>query len=258
MTPTLDVDAVPDGTVVFPRTPFATVEGTFLEVVLAGAAARSILQRASAVATRTARLHLAAAGDAIVDGSSAHAISVESALLLARAAHVGGASSTTNVLAAASLGLPFRAQARIDLPRRDQPGGVGPLAEDAPVPSAETWSTLPEDLGELGAGDDEEALLLEAKRLKSAAAGWVARGLCDVDSRQLPLRFELVAMEQDGAWVARRGASGTANHVPGRKLLVRYLDARGRAVADVLHLDGERMQPPASVGAASLSPVARP
>jgi len=126
------------------------------------------------------------------------------------------------------------------------------------VPSAETWSTLPEDLGELGAGDDEEALLLEAKRLKSAASGWVARGLCDADSRQLPLRFELVAMEQDGSWMARRGASGTANHVPGRKLLVRYFDARGRAVGDVVHLDSERMQPPESLGAATLSPVARP
>jgi nicotinate phosphoribosyltransferase len=257
MTPTLDVDAVPDGTVVFPRTPFATVQGTFLEVVLAGAAARSILQRASAVATRTARLHLAAAGDSIVDGSSAHAISVESALLLARAAHVGGASATTNVLAAATLGLPFRAQARIELSRR-QPGDAVAQAADAPVPSVESWSTLPEDLGELGAGDDEEALLLEAKRLKSAASGWVARGLCDADSRLLPLRFELVALEEDGSWKARRGASGTANHVPGRKLLVRYLDARGRAVGDVVHLDSERMEPPHSLGAATLSPVARP
>lgn len=257
MAPKLDVDAVPDGTVVFPRTPFATVEGTFLEVVLAGAAARSILQRASAVATRTARLHLAAAGDAIIDGSSAHALSVESSLLMARAAHVGGASATTNLLAAATLGIHFRAQARIELPGRDGGGDLGDTG-GAPVPSADGWSTLPEDLGELGAGDDEEALLLEAKRLKSAAAGWVARGLCDADSRLLPLRFELVALEEDGSWRARRGASGNANHVPGRKLLARYLDARGRAVGDVVHLDSERMQPAASMGAATLAPVARP
>jgi len=257
---------VPDGTVVFPRTPFATVTGTFLEVALAGAAARSILQRASAVATRTARLHLAAAGDTIVDGSSAHALAVESSLVMARAAHVGGAAATTNVLAAATLNIPFRAQARMEFPRRELPGDLPERRDpsgdpgafgETPVTAVDGWSTMPEDLGELGAGDDEEALLLEAKRLKSAASGWVARGLCDADSRLLPMRFELVALEEGGAWKARRGASGTADHIPGRKLLVRYLDARGRAVGDVVHLDNERMQPAASLAASTLAPVVR-
>jgi nicotinate phosphoribosyltransferase len=247
LTLTVDVDAVPEGTIVFARTPIVTVEGPFIEAVLVGSVVRATIQKATAIATRAARLHLAAGGDAIVDGSSAHVLDPDAALAVARAAHVGGASSTTNVLAATKLSIVFRAMTRIDL------GALSPA-----VPKGDdSWGELNEELGELGAGDDEEALLLEAKRLGSVASGWVARGLADVDARTHPLRYELVALEQGGAWAARRGASGSAPVVPGRKMLVRYSDQRGRAIADVVHLNNERMQPPASLGAAALTPVAR-
>jgi len=264
---TVDIDAMADGAVAFPRGPVATVEGPFLETVLVGTILRATIQKETAIATRTARLHLAGAGDAIVDGSSAHVATPEASLVVARAAHVGGANATTNVLAATTFDIPFRGTARVDLGALGQDRGARGPSERAPLikalapvptPSTDSWGDLPDNLAELGLGDDEEAMLIEAKRLGMSASGWIARGLADADGRALPMRYELVALEQDGAWSPRRGSSGRAAVIPGRKMVVRYTDDEGRVVADVVHLSSERMQAPKSLGAKTLAPLARP
>lgn len=243
---TTDIDAVPDGTIVFAQTPVAVVEGPLLEAVLVGTLVLASFQEATAIATRTARLCVAAGADPVIDGASAHASSVAGALAVARAAHVGGASATTNVSAAATLGIPFRAIPRVDL---------GPLAPPQPS-SSETWDDLPaEEVLELE-GDDEEAMLLEAKRLGVEAEGWIARGLAEFDLMKLPMRYELVALEQDGSWAPRRGSS-SPDVIPGRKMVVRY-STSGRAIADVVHLQTERMLSPKTLGATTLTPLARP
>ena len=59
----IDLDAVPDGTIVFPNAPIATIEGPFLEASLVASLLRATVRRATAIATRTARLHTASAGD---------------------------------------------------------------------------------------------------------------------------------------------------------------------------------------------------
>jgi nicotinate phosphoribosyltransferase len=41
-------------------------------------------------------------------------------------------------------------------------------------------------------------------------------------------------------------------------MVVRYTDESGRALADVVHLASERMQVPKSLGAKTLTPLARP
>src|SRR5262249_45633174 len=155
-----------------------------------------------------------------VEGSSAHASTPEGSIALARAAFVGGATATTNAVASATLGIPFRGSARIDL---------GAFLQRRPE-EEDSWGSSPSDaLRELGLGDDEEAMLVEMKRLGHHASGWIARGLADVDTRAFPMRYDLVALEQDGAWSPRRGATGSADVVPGRKMVVRYSDASGRA-----------------------------
>ena len=62
----------------------------------------------------------------------------------------------------------------------------------------------------------------------------------------LSLSAELVAIEENGRWAPRMSALGSvaASSDPGRKLLVRYVDAHGVPVADVAHATRERMQPP--------------
>jgi len=244
----VDVDAVPDGTVAFAETPLVTVEGPFLEAALVGPLLRHTVERGVAGATRAARLHQASGGEPILDGSSAHVLSAEAALALGRAAYVGGASATTSAFVATQLSIPFR--------------GMGTLELGTLVPPVSSEDDLEEGWGEsvagqlldLGAGDDDEALLLESKRLGLRASGWVARGLGNADPGALAVRYDLVAIEEEGAWAPRRGREGV---IPGRKRVVRYTDQGGRAVADVVHLASERMTPPRALGAVTLTPLTR-
>lgn len=254
LTPTVDVDAMPDGTLAFANEPVATVEGPFVEVLMFSALLQSTLERATLVATRSARLLSAAGGDAIVDGSSASVPGTDAALAIARWAHVGGASATTNALAAISLSIPFRSEAHLRL---------GELAVDQPKPApnvddgwGDSVAYQPFDLG-LCEGD-EEAALIEEKRMGTRAGGFIARSLSNGASLAFPVRCELVALEMEGAWCPRRGsANDSPLVVPGRKRVVRYTDAKGRALLDVVHLASERMHTAAEMGAKSLIQPAR-
>ncbi|AKT36392.1 hypothetical protein [Chondromyces crocatus] len=240
----LDMDAVPEGTPIFAGAPLASIDGPLVEALLACAVIAPILKRAVEIATRAARLHLAAGGGLLIDGSATRASSVPEALAIARAAHVGGAAATTSAVAASQLGIPFRGEAMLDF------GGLsaaGLRAEDG-------WGP-PDRLVAL-AGVDEEAQLVEAHRLDVRASGWIALGLA-ASGVSIALRHEVVALEQEGAWVPRRGLSDRADVLPGRKIVARYLDADSRAVADVVHLAHERMRSPRGLGAARLLPLAR-
>ena len=251
LTPSADVDAMPDGTLAFAKMPVATVEGPFIEAVVIGALLRATMQRATAVATRAARLHIASGGDPIIDGSSSQSASVDVSLALARWAHVGGASATESALAAISLGIPFQCGSGIKLGAL-APSPCHPDGWDASPSSG--WDSA-RALFELGGGDDEEAALVEAKRVHARAGGFVARGLGNGDG--LSTRYELVALELGGAWCPMRGPNNEADVVPGRKRVVRYTDAASRSVADVIHLTTERMSSPSDLGAQTLAPLAR-
>ncbi|WP_437656445.1 hypothetical protein [Sorangium sp. So ce1182] len=242
----VDIDAMPDGTVAFPGTPVVSVEGPFVEALLVGALLVPALRRGTAAATRAARLHIAADGGAVVDGSSARVPFAEEALALARAAHVGGAAATTSALAAAALGIPFRGEAGIDL---------GELAPP-PSPLEGSWPWYADRLIDLG-GRDEEALLLEARRVGTTAGGWVASGLAEPAEGLPAVRYELVALEESGAWALRQGTSGRGDVIAGRKMVARYYDEAGRAVTDVIHLAHERMLAPRALGVARLAPLTR-
>jgi nicotinate phosphoribosyltransferase len=265
----VDIDAVPDGTIAFARTPIASIEGPFIEAALISAMVRDTITRGTWIATRAARLHIASGGEPVIDGSSVRAPSPSASLALARAAHIGGSSATTNLLAAAMLGIPFREASSLELGVIAPPGasddawgaapvwllGPNPIPVATPGGSDDAWGESHADLlVELGAGDDEELCLVEAKRIGARAGGWIARSICAGDPTELSVSYDLVALEEDGAWSPRRGARGDA--LPGRKRITRYLDAAGRAVADVVHLQNERMQSPRARGAATLVSLA--
>ncbi len=248
--PKIDVDSVSDGTIVFPGAPVAAVEGSFIDALLTASFVRATLRRATAIATRTCRLHMAAEGDPIIDGSSAQIMSPEAALLMARAAVIGGASATTNVLAALELGIPFRATSGVAL------GKMGLSVEM----TMDAWSPPDEEeLLDIGEGDDEESVLLESKRRGRRAGGWLARGLDDAEIRALPIRCELVALDTGGAWAAPPiGFSGEEKPRPGRKVVARYADGDGRLLGDIVHLMSEKMRAPKDIGATNLTILAKP
>ncbi|MGE5125419.1 MAG: nicotinate phosphoribosyltransferase [Betaproteobacteria bacterium] len=103
-----DVDAVPEGTVVFPYEPLVRVRGPILHAQLVETALLNLVGFESLVATKAARVCLAARGDAVVEFGLRRAQGLDGGLSASRAAFVGGCQGTSNLLAGRLLGLPVK------------------------------------------------------------------------------------------------------------------------------------------------------
>jgi nicotinate phosphoribosyltransferase len=102
-----DVDAAPEGSVIFAGEPVVSVEGPYWQTQLVAALVEAALTEATLVATFFARMRLASGGVmAIVDRGPASARRMGGAPRLARAAFIGGAAATTNALAGRRYGIP--------------------------------------------------------------------------------------------------------------------------------------------------------
>jgi nicotinate phosphoribosyltransferase len=101
-----DVDAVPEGTLVFPGEPIVSVTGPIIGAQLAETALLNIINFQSLVATKAARVCLAAAGDPVVEFGLRRAQGPDGGMSASRAAYVGGCTGTSNVLAARTFGIP--------------------------------------------------------------------------------------------------------------------------------------------------------
>jgi nicotinate phosphoribosyltransferase len=103
---TCDVDAVPEGTVVFPHEPLLRVQGPILQAQLLETPLLNFLNFQSLIATKAARICLAARGDPVIEFGLRRAQGVDGALTASRAAFIGGCAGTSSVLAAKIHGLP--------------------------------------------------------------------------------------------------------------------------------------------------------
>ena len=103
-----DVDAVPEGTVVFPYEPLVRVRGPILHAQLVETALLNFVNFETLIATKAARVCLAARGDEVIDFGLRRAQGPDGGLSASRAAYVGGAAATSNVLAGRLFGLPVR------------------------------------------------------------------------------------------------------------------------------------------------------
>jgi len=94
-----DIDAMSEGTLVFPNEPLIRVCGPIIECQLLETALLNILNFQSLIATKAARVCLAAENDAVIEFGLRRAQGVDGGLTSARAAYIGGCAGTSNLQA---------------------------------------------------------------------------------------------------------------------------------------------------------------
>jgi nicotinate phosphoribosyltransferase len=104
----LDIDAIPEGTVVFPHQPLIRVRGPILQGQLLETALLCLMNFNTLIATKAARICAAARGEPVLEFGLRRAQGLNGALDASRSAHVGGCASTSNVLAGKRYGIPVR------------------------------------------------------------------------------------------------------------------------------------------------------
>ncbi len=105
---TCDIDAIPEGTLVFPHEPLVRVRGPILQGQLLESTLLNILNFQTLIATKAARVCHAAGDDPVLEFGLRRAQGIDGALAASRAAHIGGCTATSNVLAGMRYGIPVR------------------------------------------------------------------------------------------------------------------------------------------------------
>jgi nicotinate phosphoribosyltransferase len=105
---TCDVDAVPEGTVVFAHEPLVRIKGPLLQGQLIESTLLNIINFQTLICTKAARVCSAARGAPVLEFGMRRAQGPDGALSASRAAFIGGCEATSNVLAGKIYGIPLR------------------------------------------------------------------------------------------------------------------------------------------------------
>jgi len=105
---TVDIDAMPEGTLVFPHQPILRISGPILQCQLLETALLNIINFQTLIATKAARVCQAAKGEPVLEMGLRRAQGPGGAMAASRAAHIGGCATTSNVLAGKVYGIPLK------------------------------------------------------------------------------------------------------------------------------------------------------
>ncbi len=103
-----DIDAIPEGTVVFPNEPLIRVKAPIFEAQLIETALLNIVNHQTLIATKASRVVQAAQGDSVLEFGLRRAQGPDAGIYGARASIIGGCNATSNVLAGKMFGIPVQ------------------------------------------------------------------------------------------------------------------------------------------------------
>lgn len=101
-----DIDAVEEGTVVFPFEPLLRVRGPLIQCQLLETPLLNVINFQTLITTKAARVCSATKGEPVMEFGLRRAQGIDGALAASRAAYVGGCAGTSNVLAGRLFGIP--------------------------------------------------------------------------------------------------------------------------------------------------------
>lgn len=105
---TCDIDAIPEGTVVFPQEPLLRIRGPILQCQLLESPLLNIINFQSLIATKSARMSMVTKGEPVLEFGLRRSQGMDGAVSASRAAFIGGCSATSNVLAGKLFGIPVK------------------------------------------------------------------------------------------------------------------------------------------------------
>src|SRR5256886_14217653 len=103
---TCDIDAIPEGTLVFANEPLIRIIGPIVECQLLETALLNIFNFQSLIATKATRVCLAAEHDPVIEFGLRRSQGVDGGLTAARAAYIGGCAGTSNLQAGQQFAIP--------------------------------------------------------------------------------------------------------------------------------------------------------
>lgn len=103
-----DLDAIPEGTIVFPNEPLLRITAPLAQCQLLEAALINALNFSTLIATKATRICQAAYPGKVIEFGLRRAHGSHAGLLASRASYIGGCEGTSNVLAGAAYGIPIK------------------------------------------------------------------------------------------------------------------------------------------------------
>lgn len=103
-----DIQAIPEGNIVFPHEPLLRIEATLVEAQLLETALLSVMNFSTLIATKAARIKAAAGDDTVLEFGLRRAQGIDGGLTASRAAYIGGCDATSNVWAGRYYNIPIK------------------------------------------------------------------------------------------------------------------------------------------------------